>query len=402
MSADLLVSVEHVSKKYCRGLRQSLWYGLRDFAGELTGERGGGRLALRAGEFLALDDISFELRRGECLGLVGANGAGKSSLLKLLNGLVRPDAGRIAITGRVGGLIELGAGFNPLLTGRENIYVNGAILGMTRADMDRRLDDIVSFAELEQFIDAPVQSYSSGMRARLGYAVASRLDPDVLLIDEVLAVGDLSFRLKCLNSIEQQLERSAVIFVTHQMPQVARVCTRAMHLVHGRVRTQGDPVAVIEAYLALATPATRVFQSVAGTAVTRAVFDGEDEPLVPGSPYRIGHLQNLVLDVELTVPARHRNVLLSLGVFDRELQGIGECAQRRDKPLRNSGAPLHARITLPRINLSRGVYTLTLGVTCADTGLVLARFPSLRAILVSGDHPMWAPVHFESCFEQVQ
>lgn len=399
MGTDLLVTATGVSKKYCRELARSLWYGLRDFAGEITAGDGAGRLTLRPGEFLALDDVGFELHRGECLGLVGANGAGKSTLLKLLNGLLRPDSGRIEIRGRVGGLIELGAGFNPLLSGRENIYINGAVLGMTRADMNVRFDDIVSFAELEPVIDAPVQTYSSGMRARLGYAVASRLEPDVLLIDEVLAVGDLPFRLKCLNSLEQQRRRAAVIFVTHQMPQVARVCTRAMHLVHGRVVAQGEPAAVIESYLAQASPRTMPFQSVDGIAVQRVLFAGE--ATAADNPYRLGHLQDLVLDVEINVPAAIPRVFLSMGVFDRELQPIGECLQRRAAPLHNTGAPLRARITLPRVNLSRGVYTVTLGVNCADSGQILARFPSLRAFLVTGEHPMWAPVHFDSIIEQL-
>ena len=190
------VVVEQVSKKYCRRLKHSLWYGLRDIAAELTGQDRHGE-ALRPNEFFALDNVSFELRRGECVGLIGHNGAGKSTLLKMLNGLVRPDKGRIVLRGRVGALIELGAGFSPILSGRENIYINGAVLGFSKREIDAKFDEIVDFAELGDAIDAPVQTYSSGMYVRLGFAVAAQLDPDIFLVDEILAVGDISFRMKC-------------------------------------------------------------------------------------------------------------------------------------------------------------------------------------------------------------
>ena len=145
--------------------------------------------SLRDGEFFAVKDVSFELRRGDCLGLLGHNGAGKTTLLKMLNGLIKPDAGSIMMRGRVGALIALGAGFNPILTGRENIYINGSVLGLTKKEIDAKIDEIIDFAEIREFIDMPVQSYSSGMAGRLGFAVATALDPDVLIVDEVLAVG---------------------------------------------------------------------------------------------------------------------------------------------------------------------------------------------------------------------
>ncbi len=259
MSEKPLVKVEHVSKKFCRNLRRSLWYGLKDLGGELTAQNGEGRLQLRPDEFLAVDDVSFELHRGECLGLVGANGAGKSTLLKMLNGLVRPDAGRITVCGRVGALIELGAGFNPILTGRENVYINGAVLGLSKKEIDTRFDEIVEFAELGEFIDAPVQSYSSGMRVRLGFAVAANLRPHVLLVDEVLAVGDVSFRMKCyqhmLNLKEQGL---SIILVSHNMLDVSRVCDYVAVLVGGKKIYEGDTNEGIAAYeSALLTAARR-------------------------------------------------------------------------------------------------------------------------------------------------
>jgi lipopolysaccharide transport system ATP-binding protein len=196
MKDEVLVKVEGVSKKFCRDLKRSLWYGVKDISSELFGAKKNGQL--RPKEFWAVDDVSFELRRGECLGLIGHNGAGKSTLLKMLNGLIKPDKGTITMHGRIGALIELGSGFNPILTGRENIYNNGSVLGFSRKEIDAKFDSIVEFAELSEFIDTPVQNYSSGMKVRLGFAVAAQMEPDVLLIDEVLAVGDIGFSFKCL------------------------------------------------------------------------------------------------------------------------------------------------------------------------------------------------------------
>lgn len=234
--SDVFIKVEHVSKKYCRGLKRSLWYGVRDIASELTGRRATTIEDLRPGEFYAVKDLSFELRRGECLGLIGPNGAGKSTLLKLLNGLIKPDSGRIQQRGRLGALIELGAGFHPLLTGRENIYINGAILGMKKREISRRLDEIIDFAEIDEAIDTPVRTYSSGMRVRLGFAVAAHLEPDVLLIDEVLAVGDARFRLKCFNHMNRAIEQGlACILVSHDVNLLTRVCTRGLVINEGQI-----------------------------------------------------------------------------------------------------------------------------------------------------------------------
>jgi lipopolysaccharide transport system ATP-binding protein len=231
--SDVLVKVESVSKKFCRSLKKSLWYGMQDLGRELIGQRYGGNEELRPDEFWSVRDVSFELKRGECLGLIGPNGAGKSTILKMLNGLIKPDKGRIEMNGRIGALIELGAGFNPILTGRENIYVNGSVLGFTKKEIDQKLDAIIDFAGIEEFVDSPVQNYSSGMKVRLGFAVAAQMEPDVLIIDEVLAVGDISFTIKCLNRVHELLARSAVIFVSHSMPFVARLCTQVIVMQKG-------------------------------------------------------------------------------------------------------------------------------------------------------------------------
>jgi len=238
---DSLIKVEGVSKKYCRSLKRSLWYGMKDLGREVLGKRHGGNGELRKDEFWSVKDVSFELKRGECLGLIGPNGAGKSTLLKILNGLIRPDAGQIIIRGRVSALIELGAGFNPILTGRENIFINASVLGMSTKETEKRLDDIVEFAEIREFIDTPVQNYSSGMKVRLGFAVASKLDPDILLIDEVLAVGDVGFRMKCFQHLLNLKNKgTSIIFVTHGMNDLSRVAQRSIVLDKGHAIYDGN------------------------------------------------------------------------------------------------------------------------------------------------------------------
>jgi lipopolysaccharide transport system ATP-binding protein len=189
---------------------------------------------LRNGEFWAVRDVSFEVKRGECLGLIGHNGAGKTTLLKMLNGLIKPDSGRIEMFGRVGALIALGTGFNPVLSGRENIYVNASILGLQKKEIDRKIDDIVDFSEIGEFIDAPVQSYSSGMHVRLGFAVATALKPDVLILDEILSVGDARFRMKCYDRLHSIMKECAVILVSHEMSNILNVANSVGYMKSGQ------------------------------------------------------------------------------------------------------------------------------------------------------------------------
>lgn len=245
---DTLIKVENVSKKFCRGLKKSLWYGMQDIGKELLGSRHGGKGELRPDEFWAVKDVSFEVKRGECWGLIGGNGAGKTTLLRMLNGLLKPDGGRIEMRGRVGALIALGAGFNPILTGRENIYVNAAVLGFGAKEISSRFDEIVEFAEIGEFIDSPVQNYSSGMQVRLGFAVASALKPDVLILDEVLAVGDINFQSKCFKKIGEIVENSAVILVSHYPHHIKRMCDRALLLDRGLMIEEGKPENILITY----------------------------------------------------------------------------------------------------------------------------------------------------------
>src|SRR5438876_7247429 len=232
---DSVLDFEGVFKKFVRG---ELHSSLRDLIPALTKRlmRHEKPQRLTQREFWALQDVSFGVRRGEAFGIIGANGAGKSTILKLLTGIMRPTKGSIHVGGRVSALIEVSAGFHQDLTGRENIYLNATILGMTKQEIKRRFDAIVDFSGLEEFIDTPVKRYSSGMFARLGFAVAAHVDPDVLIVDEVLSVGDFVFQRKCLEKMNAVLQSGAtIIFVSHDLRAVAELCSRTLLLDRGRI-----------------------------------------------------------------------------------------------------------------------------------------------------------------------
>jgi lipopolysaccharide transport system ATP-binding protein len=244
------VTFHQVWKKYHRG---EVHDSLRDVLSSL-GRRLVGRARktgeLGKGDFWALRDVTFEVRHGEALGIVGPNGAGKSTVLKLLTRIVRPTRGSCGVAGRVGALIELAAGFHPDLTGRENVFLQGAIMGMRRGEIAQKFDEIVAFAGIDEFIDTPVKRYSSGMHARLGFAVAAHLDPDVLIIDEVLGVGDAAFQRKAFARIEAMRQRQIpLVVVSHQLHRITQLCTQAILLDHGRVAYAGEPGDTIAAYM---------------------------------------------------------------------------------------------------------------------------------------------------------
>ena len=200
--------------------------------------------------FLALDDVSFEVKKGEALGIIGHNGAGKSTLLKLLSRVTAPTKGTISYNGRIASMLEVGTGFHPELTGRENVYMNGAILGMTKAEIDRKFDQIVEFAEMEKFIDTPVKRYSSGMYVKLAFAVAAHLDSEIMVMDEVLAVGDMKFQQKCLGKMDDaaNTEGRTVLYVSHNMNTIRQLCTRCIVLDHGKLIFDGDVEKAIDIY----------------------------------------------------------------------------------------------------------------------------------------------------------
>ena len=243
MKSDMLVQFENVSKCYTRRPRTVRDSVLRLFTGR------GRRPAEEEREFWAVRDVTFGVQRGETLGIIGPNGAGKSTILKLIAGITAPTSGRVTVEGRVGTLIELGAGFHQDLTGRENIYLNGTLLGLQRREIEERFSRIAAFSGLEEFLDVPVKYYSSGMYAKLGFAIAAHVKADVLLTDEILAVGDVAFQRQCLKTFEALQASTTIVFVSHDLAAIKKVCSRALWLKEGTVRLAGPPEKVIEAYL---------------------------------------------------------------------------------------------------------------------------------------------------------
>ena len=258
--SDIAIHVENLSKQYRIGRKREKYRTLRDSlsgallspfrrAGKLLRGQVSGAAELDE-TFWALNDVSFDVKHGEVVGIIGRNGAGKSTLLKILARITEPTGGVAQIQGRVGSLLEVGTGFHRELTGRENVYLNGAILGMTRVEIDRKFDEIVDFSGVEKFIDTPVKHYSSGMYLRLAFAVAAHLEPEILLVDEVLAVGDARFQRKCLNKMQDiGQEGRTVLFVSHSMPAITRLCERAILLDEGRVVEDGHSHQVVSTYL---------------------------------------------------------------------------------------------------------------------------------------------------------
>ena len=259
-----VIRAEHLSKKYRVGAARVPHANVRDrvseaIRGPFSRLRRVGRDAQEARVMWALKDVGFDILPGEVLGIVGRNGAGKSTLLKILSRVTEPTAGRVELYGRIGSLLEVGTGFHPELTGRENVFLNGAILGMKRADIQRKFDQIVAFAEIGKYLDTPVKYYSSGMYVRLAFSVAAHLEPQILVIDEVLSVGDMAFQQKCLDKIRLMKEQTqAIILVSHSMVIVKAICSRVMMISQGVIAADGDPETVIPLYEKMMREASEV------------------------------------------------------------------------------------------------------------------------------------------------
>ena len=383
------ISVRDVHKTYRR-------YGRRKQFATLKSALLSGNLLrdLRPDEaFEALRGVTFDVDAGRTFGIVGRNGSGKSTMLKLIAGIGKPTSGSVIVDGRVSALIELGAGFHPEISGRENVYINGMMLGLSKKEIAARFDDIVSFAELEEFIDAPVKTYSSGMYVRLGFAVAINVDPDVLLVDEVLAVGDEAFTHKCLDRFADFKRRGkTILIVTHQLDLVQRFCDEALWLDHGVIKAQGDPRRVIDAYLLdvaagenaaierAGRPQGRPLQ-VDGAAnqasdvgadlqvgpnrwgsreveITRVELAG---PAGPTNVFDSGSPMDIRMDVRAAAPTR--DFVFGIGIFNAE----GTCCYGTNTHIEGAtpgelAGDAEVRVAIDRLDLTEGSYTLDVAV----------------------------------------
>jgi lipopolysaccharide transport system ATP-binding protein len=339
--SEPVISVENVSKRYvighqrCKddGLRHAIEDAVRAPFRWMRGRRE--QKKQEREEFWALKDISFDVKPGEVLGIIGRNGAGKSTLLKILSRITEPTAGRISIDGRVASLLEVGTGFHPELTGRENIFLNGAILGMANVEIKRKFDEIVAFAEIDKFLDTPVKRYSSGMYVRLAFAVAAHLEPEILIVDEVLAVGDSDFQKKCIGKM-QEVSRSGgrtVLFVSHNLAAVQKLCTSTLLLEKGTISSFGPTSLVLDRYLRSSYSAARARADLTGPEVRRhgtgrvkfTAITITDENGHPMSEIAMG--QNFIVDLSLSSSVSRSSVLMGFSfISSDEIEIMGTAA----------------------------------------------------------------------------
>lgn len=399
---EVLVSVENLSKKFCKDLKTSLWYGVKDLASGLSGNRN--ERELRPKEFWAVKDISFELRRGECLGLIGHNGAGKSTLLKILNGLINPDAGKVTIKGRVGALIELGAGFNPILSGRENIYNNGAILGFTRKEIDSKVEEIIDFAEIREFIDMPVQNYSSGMKVRLGFAVAAQMEPDVLIIDEVLAVGDMGFVVKCFKQIDSILPNTAIVFVSHSMPMVSRICNQILLMDNGVSKFQGKDVAKgIDLYYSRFVNNDLNLIYTDNTIELEEINLVEPNNIIDGIP-QLKWQDDLKFHFRFTVKKPIEDIpVFTIIIFDKEQRPVAYLnCNDKSSGLKIIDSTIEFIVTHKNMQLSKGIYTVHIAAGENHTQRHYLRINEILVFQVVDDRDIFPPFLLTTQFQNFE
>jgi lipopolysaccharide transport system ATP-binding protein len=393
--SDVALRMEHVYKKFRKG---EIFDSLRDLIPALTGRmfRQGELSERDKREFWALQDISFEVMRGEAFGIIGHNGAGKSTALKILSRIMKPTKGRMVVNGRLSALIEVGAGFHQDLTGRENIFLYGTILGMTKREIASKFDQIVAFSGLEEFIDTPVKRYSSGMYARLGFSVAAHVDPEVMIVDEVLSVGDYVFQNKCMERMKEVVRSGAtVLFVSHNLRSVAEFCHRCLLLEQGRVVRIGLAQEVISAYL------NRSGSVHAGDAGSRAVRISKVKVRnEQGECARFQSGQKAWIDVELRARKRSTNLSLSLYIANDEYQSIFDTSTERlghGNFTLEEGEVYECTFELT-LNMANGIFHPAILVYRYDTQMEYDRWAPAATIYVSSEEDVRGIVH---CFPKV-
>ena len=387
---DIAIKISGLGKRYTIGAREERYDTLRDRIAAAA-SRPFRRLApggLAASTTIwALRDVTHEIRRGEVVGVIGGNGAGKSTLLKILSRITTPTEGEVEIHGRVGSLLEVGTGFHPDLTGRENIFLNGAILGMRKAEIERKFDDIVRFAEIDEFIDTPVKHYSSGMYVRLGFAVAAQMEPEILIVDEVLAVGDIHFQRKCLGKLDD-VARSGrtVLFVSHNMAAIQRLCTSALLLQHGKLIRVGDVRSTVAAYLGGEARGGFAAAARSGDAQILSA-DLEDATGAPLENPACG--EPIVCRIRFTLPQRSPGVRIGIGVLSCDGVPIFTTnTADAGFPCPSGPGDFEARMTIPADTLLAGDFHLALCLWNPGTILDLQE-PALSFSVDAGRSPLY-------------
>ena len=385
-----IIEVDHLTKEYRLGALQGLKQTLLNTVARLTGKKVEERSL-----FKALDDVSFSIEPGEVVGIIGHNGAGKSTLLKMLAKISTPTHGAVKIDGRIAPLIEVGAGFVPDFTGRENVYLNGAILGMSRKELDKKFDEIVDFAEMAEFIDTPVKRYSSGMQVKLAFSVATSIEADILIVDEVLAVGDLAFQRKCFDRMEDMIKRQGktVLLVSHNIRQVQRLCNRVIMLDHGRINQEGAPQAVcdsfyeqndekIKANTTLAKARTDASGEIELLEVNFQNHDGQNSD-------RLFYNNDCVVSFKIRVNQVLDNVTFGFGFHTTDFLYL--TTHNSEEQLHVHHLPIgehEIQCKILRLPLLPGVYSLRFGVTAGQAARTIFYGENLKHFQVIGDVPI--------------
>jgi lipopolysaccharide transport system ATP-binding protein len=403
---DVVIKAENLSKRYLIGhqarehggytaLRDVIARNARTFARKTTDFFAGRQIVQgdEVEEFWALKDVNFEVKRGEVLGIIGRNGAGKSTLLKVLSRITEPSAGRVTIKGRVASLLEVGTGFHPELTGRENIFLNGAILGMTRTEIRRKFDEIVAFAEVEQFLDTPVKRYSSGMYVRLAFAVAAHLEPEILVVDEVLAVGDVEFQKKCLGTMRNVAAGGrTIVFVSHNLPAIIDLTERALLIDKGHLQVSGPSRDIVSRFLSMAQKLGQGAEHPSAYRRTcrNAGYVDIESVTISGCPLgcaRVAFGQDIIVDVGLVVQRPVESGIININVLNEQLETITTLASADSGYTFTFPPGRHAvRCNAGPLPLIPGDYRLNVGTARKGGDLswdVLEMMPGFR---IEGDH----------------
>lgn len=387
---DIAIEVSHVWKKFRRG---ELHDSLRDFIPSIIRHFKIGRnreYQLAEQDFWALQDVSFQLKRGEALGIIGPNGAGKSTILKLLSRILRPNKGYIRVNGRLSALIEVAAGFHPDLTGRENIYLNGAILGIKKTEIDHRMDEIIEFSGIEAFIDTPVKRYSSGMGARLGFSVIAHMNPELLLVDEVLSVGDASFRAKCVQCMTNLLRSSdvSVIFISHNLDQVRQLCDRCIVLDKGIIEFMGDVENAINKYFECLQfkddkyldKISKNATGAAGRIIGLGTYDHEGQPSAKIAPYC-----KTTFEIIYELKQKFPSIALTISIQSPNGNIIARCTSANTQHHLPATVGIHkAYVHIDGLPLHAGEYLIGVRLVDFSSNMTLDLQDRRYPILISG------------------
>lgn len=385
-----VIVVNHLTKEYRLGAMQGLKQTVLNTAARLTGKK-----VEKRPLFKALDDVSFSIEQGEVVGIIGHNGAGKSTLLKMLSRISTPTSGSVKVNGRISPLIEVGAGFVPDFTGRENVYLNGSILGMSKKAIDKKFDEIVEFAEMAEFIDTPVKRYSSGMQIKLAFAVATSVDSEILIVDEVLAVGDLAFQRKCFDRMEDLIKRQGktVLLVSHNIRQVQRLCNRVIMLDHGRIHTQGAPQVVCDSFFDQNDEKIKANSAIAKA---RTKASGELELLVVSFLNLDGQtidrlFYNSSCEVSFKIRVLHSLDDVSFGFGFHTTDFLYLTTHNSEEQLRVHHLPIgdhEIKCKVTNLPLLPGVYSLRFGVTAGQAVRTIFYGENIIHFQVVGNTPI--------------